>query len=218
MSKAKLGFSELTIPEKIETARTIVTDTTGNTDFPLTQSKLTAITAAVDALELAHIAAAGGDHSKIADMNAKETALDGLISLLISQIDNESEGDATKIMSTGCHIKTETKRGKTKQGVKAGKNIGEADGTATLLKGAFYRWQHCADPPPDESVINIPDPATGKLPSHNSWMDDEPTYEITTTIPNLPSGKKTWVRYAPVLRKKHGGQQAWVVLGSVKVP
>ena len=218
MSKAKLKFSELGISEKTETVRTIVTDTTGNTAFPLTQTKLPAITTAVNALELAHIAAAGGDHAKIADMNAKEKVLDGLISLLIAQIDYESEGDATKILSTGCHIKTETKRGKTKQGVKAGKNSGEAVGTATLVKGAFYRWQHCPDPPPDESVINIPDPATGRLPAHNSWIDDEPTYEITTTIPNLPSGKKMWVRYAPVLRKKHGGQQAWVVLGSVKVP
>ncbi|MHB8260546.1 MAG: hypothetical protein ACYDCN_01985 [Bacteroidia bacterium] len=218
MSKVKLGFARLTIPHKIETARTIVADTTGNTDFVLTQTKLAAITSAVNALELAHIAAAGGDHGKIADMDAKEKALDGLISLLIVQIEVESGGDATKILSTGCKIKGISGGAKQKKGVKAGKNPGDAICTATKVKGAFYRWQNCPDPMPDESVINIPDPVTGKLPAHNIWMDSEPSHSITTTVPNLPSGKKMHFRYAPILNKKHGGQQEWIFLGSVTIP
>ncbi|MHB8259109.1 MAG: hypothetical protein ACYDCN_03415 [Bacteroidia bacterium] len=218
MAKVKLGFKKLSVPHKIETARTIVTDTTGNTDFPLTQSKLPPITTAVNALELAYTAAAGGDHSKVSDMNRKARALDALMSNLISQIDTESDGDETKILSTGCNVRGASKPGKRKVGVVAGKNSGEGVCTGTKLKGAFYRWQYCPDPTPDEAVINLPDPVTGRLPAHNSWMDGDPTHEITTTIPNLPTGKKMWFRYAPVLSKKKGGQQAWIVLGSITIP
>ncbi|HEX7415137.1 MAG TPA: hypothetical protein VF411_13915, partial [Bacteroidia bacterium] len=158
------------------------------------------------------------DHSKVADMNAKEVVLDKLISLLIAQIDTESGGDATKILSTGCKVKGVNLGGKRKAGVIKGKLAGDADCTATKVKGAFYRWQNCPDPTPNEAVINIPDPATGRLPTHNVWMDSEPTHNITTTVPSLPTGKKIWFRYAPVLNKKNGGQQAWIILGYVTIP
>ena len=218
MAKVKLGFQKLTVDQKIQTGRTIVTDTTGNAAFPLTQVKLPPITTAVNALEAAHTAAAGGDHAHHSDMIAKEKVLDKLMSALIGQIDSESGGDATKILSTGCNVKGVTLAGKRQAGVVANKLSGFADCTATKVKGAFYRWQNCPDPVPDESVINIPDPATGRLPSHNNWTDSNPSKEITTTVPNLPTGKKVWFRYAPVLGKKQGGQQAWVILGSITIP
>ena len=223
MAKVKLGFSKLTVPSKIQTARTIVTDTTRNTSFPLAQVMLPPITTAVNNLEAAHTAAAGGDHSKHEDMVTKEKVLDGLISLLSDHINAESGGDATKILSTGCQVRNVKSRGKRKQGVERGTHEGEADCTATKVKGAFYRWQYCPDPPPNESpspitpVAGTP-PLTGKVADANTWTDDEPTHEITTTISGLPSGTKMWFRYAPVLSKKNGGQQAWVVLGYITIP
>ncbi|MHB8259599.1 MAG: hypothetical protein ACYDCN_11915 [Bacteroidia bacterium] len=218
MAKVKLAFSKLSVPHKIQTARTIVTDTTGNAAFPITQTKLPAITTAVNALELAHTAAAGGDHGHHADMMAKEKVLNQLMSNLISQIDTESGGDATKILSTGCNIKAVGRAGKRKAGVVAGKIGGESICTATKVKGAFYLWYNCPDPPPDESIINIPDPVTGRLPAHNSWVECDATHEIITTIPSLPTGKKMWFSVIPVLTKKKGGKQARIILGSIMIP
>jgi len=235
MKKAKINFSRLSVPKKIETARTIVTDTTGNTDFPICQALLPGISSAVNDLETKFQAAAGGDHQKKALMHAAAKVLDGLISFLEDQINVEAGGDETKIIGTGCEVRKQTKRGKRQPGVKQGKNSGEIILTAPTVKGAgSYRFQLCADPPPDETAASrtaqppIPAPAPYPLPAPvpaqpSRWTDVGVAKGATFTADEmsdapLKSGSKLWARAAAILSKKKGGQQGWVLLGSVIVP
>ncbi|MBI3500640.1 MAG: hypothetical protein HY063_02510 [Bacteroidetes bacterium] len=222
MKKAKIKFSKLSVPKKIETARTIVTDTTGNGNFPICQALLPPITNAVNDLETKFEAAAGGDHQKKALMHAAAKVLDGLISFLEDQINVEAGGDEAKIKSTGCDVRKQTKRGKRLPGIKQGKRSGEIILFALTVKGAAYRFQLCSDPPPNETTpisrtVQPPVPAPVPAPQ-NQWSDAGTTKGATFTATDLTSGSKMWGRVAVILTKKKGGQQGWVLLGAVIVP
>ena len=72
----KMGLSQMPIEKKIVNTRFMVTSMTGNANFGTPNPTLATITANVNALEAASIAAKGGGKDETANMRAKEVVLD----------------------------------------------------------------------------------------------------------------------------------------------
>jgi hypothetical protein len=105
MKKIKLGLAKMTIPEKIQKIRTIVTKMTGNTNFTTPIPSLNTVTAAINKLEISFEAALDGGRTKKAAVNLDEVALDTTITQLAAYVQDISLGDETKILSSGMEIK-----------------------------------------------------------------------------------------------------------------
>lgn len=109
MARVKLGFSRFAITVKIFKARYIVTQMTGNPNFPTlpTEIDLPVITAAIDALETAAQGAAKGGTDKTLAMHLAATALDELMVKLQDFVQVASNGDPLKIESSGMEVRKE---------------------------------------------------------------------------------------------------------------
>ncbi len=111
MSKAvvALGLSKLSVPQKIEFSRFLVTSITGNANFTTPMPALTVITANINALETAYITAKGGGKDETAAMRAKGLVLDLSLKLLGSYVEgianaNPANAEAI-ILSAGINLK-----------------------------------------------------------------------------------------------------------------
>jgi hypothetical protein len=211
MFKPKLNFKKLSIPQKIQRAREIVAKLTGNANFPNPVPALAAITAAINALEAAHEAAADGGHTLKAAMHVKEKTLNDLVVQIEDHVSNISAGDEQKILSAGMEIKNIAIRGKFSNKVSAGKNTGEVILTAageTGINPVSHEWQHCPDPLP---------PAAQKLTDNgNSWSQSEISTTASYTFTGLTPGIKMWFRHRAILTKSK--KTPWTVIGSVVAP
>ena len=111
MSKAvvALGLSKLSVPQKIEFSRFLVTSITGNANFTTPMPALTVITGNISALETAYITAKGGGKDETAAMRAKGLVLDLSLKLLGSYVEgianaNPANAEAI-ILSAGINLK-----------------------------------------------------------------------------------------------------------------
>jgi hypothetical protein len=85
MSKVKMGINGLPVPELIERAREITGSLAGNANFPTIDSR-------------------GRDKDKIAFMRVKVKALKFLLVQLAAYVQQASDGDETKILSSGFDV------------------------------------------------------------------------------------------------------------------
>jgi hypothetical protein len=104
MKKAKLDLRLKKVPELILLARHIVTSMTGNPTFTTPLPALADITAKALALESAYEVSIDGNHAKISEMHQLTTELKHLLSFLASYVNNISQGDAQKILSSGMQV------------------------------------------------------------------------------------------------------------------
>lgn len=106
MGKVKLGWSELTIPEKMIKASSVVTTMGNNTDVYATPDPpLTEITDAVSALGAAQAEAIKGGTDRTITRNARLNELTELMNTLVSYVELISEGDAEKIAKAGMDVR-----------------------------------------------------------------------------------------------------------------
>jgi hypothetical protein len=102
--KVKLGLKDLVISALISLARLIVSKMTLNPTFPAPDPALPAITTAADNLETAKALVDAKKNElavAVADQDAKETALQDLLTKEAKYVELKSDGDQVKIESAG---------------------------------------------------------------------------------------------------------------------
>ena len=108
MSLVKVGLADFTVPQKIQFARQIVIDMTGNANFTTPAPSLASITTAATALETAYNAAQTARQvakSLTSAQQVKDAALDFLLTQEANYVQNTSNGDRTKIESSGFGVR-----------------------------------------------------------------------------------------------------------------
>jgi hypothetical protein len=104
MAQVKIGTDGMPIPDKIQFARQIVIDMTGNANFPTPAPTLASIGTAATALETAYNAAQTARQvakSKTAAIETPDASLNLLLAQLANYVENTSGGDPAKIDSSG---------------------------------------------------------------------------------------------------------------------
>jgi hypothetical protein len=97
----KLGLSKLTIPEKVELGRRVVTACTGNPVFSTPIPPLSDITSVSDVLEQAYNAAQGGGVAETSYMHEREREFDVYITAFGNYVNSIAKGVETIIYSAG---------------------------------------------------------------------------------------------------------------------
>lgn len=198
MTKVKLGLRDLTVAEKVQYARQIVTDMTGNTNFTTPSPTLASVTTGAGDLETAfNTAQTARDNAKTktATQNDKETHLDLLLSQLGHYVESTSGGNETVITSSGMQLKAhgspigELAR-VTSLSATTADNEGEIDLHWDKVSNArSYEIEKCADPI-----------------SSTGWLHIGISTKSQYAALNLISGTKFWFRVAAV---GAAGQGSW---------
>jgi hypothetical protein len=107
-----LGFGRLSVAGKIEKARSIVTGMTGNAHFPTPIPALDTVTAQINELETAQLAALSGGPEDTANMHVKRQALELSLRALATYVEtvansNPAEAEAI-VLSAGLTVKVRT--------------------------------------------------------------------------------------------------------------
>lgn len=199
MSRIKLNFRGLSIPEKIARARQIITALTGNAAFPTPNPTLAAGTAAVDSLETAYAevqTARQVAKTKTSAQGEREDAVDGFMSKLAGYVESVAGENEELIRSAGMDTRaaagTSSERPSLPAALEAsgGDHEGQADLSWDTVSGArSYIIEKCADPPT----------ATG-------WAHAGVAIKTRATVAALPSGSRQWFRVAAV---GTNGQSGW---------
>ena len=198
-AKVKLLLDRKSVPEKITFTRTVVTQSTGNENLPATTTPpLASLAAAADLVEADFLAAESArqvSQAATAKLNNSEIALDGLLTQYANFVENATERDEAKILSTGLPVRApSTPIGDLSQvtdlTVSAGDDAGELDAQWDPVRGAkTYR------------IETSPDPITA-----TSWTLADIVTRSKTTLSGLTSGTKYWVRVAAI---GAAGQGPW---------
>jgi len=104
MSKIKINFRPLPVPEKIAKAKQFVTALTGNTNFPTPTPPLSGITAAISDLEGSYTTSQrlrAELKSSVTKQNADEDVLDRVVSQLTGYVESVAGDNETLIHSVG---------------------------------------------------------------------------------------------------------------------
>jgi len=104
LKKAKIAFMNLTIPQKIAKATSVVGQMTGNANFTTPDPALADVTAKVASMENVQAAADAIRTASVAQtalMHRTEEELDAMITKLGSYVTDTSAGDEAKILSSG---------------------------------------------------------------------------------------------------------------------
>jgi hypothetical protein len=193
MAKAKLGFSELSVPQKILKARLFVTLLTDNENFPNPDPTLKQIGDAATALEIAYNEAQDGGKTKIAAAKAAEQTLDNIIDLFVDYVQFVSKGNETIIRSSGLDVR----------GAKSAPQdlpmVLNLMAETTLNDGEIHlSWERISN----SKVYKIETSTDGT----SSWQYIGESTKASITLTHLPSGSKPWFRVAAVGAK---GQGTW---------
>lgn len=103
-SKVKLGLARRNDEDLLVFSRTVVTNMTGNANFPTPTPALADVTAAADAFETAIEAAAGGGVVLTEQKNVARATLLELMRQLGYYVQSASEGDKEKILTSGMDV------------------------------------------------------------------------------------------------------------------
>ena len=98
----------MSVPDKIQFARQVVIDMTGNANFTTPAPTLASVGTSATALETAYNAALTARQvakSKTQAQDAADAALDLIVSQLANYVENTSGGDPTKITSSGFSVR-----------------------------------------------------------------------------------------------------------------
>ena len=191
MSKVKIGFSGLTIPQKIERARDIVIRMTGNANFVTPNPTLAVMTLAINALETAALAASHGGTNLTAAMHVKEKDVDAKIDTLAAYVQEASGGDETKILSSGFDVrKTRTPASVPAQVIDLTGSFGDFPGQVKL---------HC-------KVVTGADGYVRQVSydGGNTWSPSVNSSKTRMVVDGLSSGSNYWFRVAAFNRKGDG--------------
>ena len=110
MAQVKLNLQALTIPEKVQKMRQIVTAMTGNANFPTPDPTLVALSDGADALEAAYnVAQAARETAKQKTdlQDAANAAANTLLTAEGNYVQSKSGGDLVKIQSAGMDVRAE---------------------------------------------------------------------------------------------------------------
>ncbi len=200
MGKARLGTRNLSIPQKIQQYRQIVTKMTGNPTFPKPEPTLAVVTAATDKLETDFNKAQG--ERKTAEIgtnlqNASETALDGLGSALAGHVDSIAKGDDAKILSAGMSPSAAaTPVGPLPAPANFSASSGDKEGEVDL------HW----NPVHGAASYSIYKSTTGNVANAGDWTPAGSGTKSKTTIAGFTSGARVWFRVAAL---GSAGQGPW---------
>jgi len=194
MTKVKIGFSGLTVPEQIERARHIHGEMTGNANFTTPVPALTVVDAAVTALENAYNDSRSRDKNKVAAMYLRRKELLVIIGQEAAYVQEASGGDAEKIRSSGF----DTAKPRTPRPVIAGEvsNLRLSDGSN---HGRIrVDWDKA-----DDAVMYVV-----RASLNADFTDDLDPKGITTKttkeIGNFDPGVKVWVKVIALGREEFG--------------
>jgi hypothetical protein len=156
---AVLGLSKLTVPQKIEHARFIVTSMTGNANFPTPSPALMVITANANALEAAFITAKGGGKDETALMHAKEQVLELSLKTLCSYVEGIANGNLSTaesvVLSSGFSTKKVPSPRANGFRITPGKNPGEIAIKTDSESRAVFTFEMTLTPEDDDSWEEI---------------------------------------------------------------
>jgi len=100
-----MGYDGLSVSDQVERSRDIKTKMTGNTNYTDPNPTLVAFGAATDALETAYNESRNRDKVKIATMRLRRAELLALVVTLAGYVQEASEGDGEKILSSGFYVR-----------------------------------------------------------------------------------------------------------------
>jgi Fibronectin type III domain len=198
MAQIKLNFSRLSIPEKIARARQIVTAMTGNAHFTAPQPPLTSITTAANELDQAASdvqAARQEAKTKTTIQNAKEDALDKLISQEGGYVTAVAGGDEAIIQSASMDVRAAPGASAIPAQPQAlSATAGDRDGQMDLswdpvVSATSYVLETSLDPP-----------------TATSWKHLGVSTKSSFTVTDLVSGSRVWFRVSAV---NAAGQSGW---------
>lgn len=181
-----LDLKNLTGPDKIQFLRDIVTQMTGNANYPTPSPALATITAKANALEAALGAQAIAQQaakSATTSLETAEKAADTAVNSLSNYVWETSGGDEAKIQSAGMSLrapKTPTTSLPAPQNlsVTVGDSDGELDGSWDRVnKAKNYEVQVSDDPP-----------------TSSTWRAGDIVSASKVTLTGLTSGAKQWLR------------------------
>lgn len=208
--KVALNLKDLSVPEKIEKGRTIVTEMTGNPNFggsagPI-KPPLAEITTAVDELEDAHVAAQTGGEAETSVQHEKETVLDNKLTQLghyVEDVANNNPATAKSVVqSAGMDVKKEGEPVgdlPAPENFKAdyGSNDGETELDCDPVKGAlWYIW--IASPHGEDNWFMLGDFESVSSASKFTWTDLNPGAEYDFKVAaGGASGRGSWSAAIP---------------------
>jgi hypothetical protein len=106
MAIAVLKLSGKPIPYVSEKVHDVITELTGNADFPTPNPTLVAVTAQVDAMDAAFQDAIQGGKDKKALQKLEHKKMLDIMGSLMAYVQNTSLGDEAKILSSGFEVKS----------------------------------------------------------------------------------------------------------------
>jgi hypothetical protein len=195
MAKVVMGFSGLSVPDQVERGRDIKSKITGNANFTTPNPTMVVFGLAIDALETAYNESRNRDRVKIATMKLRRIEFLALVVTLAGYVQETSEGDGEKILSTGFFVK----RGRTPKSDTAGTvyDLRLEDGSVTGKVKASWAAA-------DDAVIYIirssptADFATSELKGFTTKTHKE--------LSGFMEGSTVWVQVTPIGRENAGTQ------------
>ncbi|MBI2272112.1 MAG: fibronectin type III domain-containing protein [Bacteroidetes bacterium] len=151
MKKVVLKLKERSVPNKIDFARSVVLQMTGNPNFTTPNPALASITTAANDVDAAYVKALNGGPQDTADMRNKEAVLDQLLmaeGYYVEIIANEIPATAeATILSAGMSVKQTGSINISMLSV----TQGSVPGSVKLRRkaegrGVVYKWQMSDDP------------------------------------------------------------------------
>ncbi len=183
MSNVKIAFKQLTVPDKIQKANTIVQAMDGNEHFPSPIPSLTEVKECIQKVEDAYTEAYYGGKDRRGKVAYRVDELDTQIVALGGYVQAVSKGDELIILSSGFEVKDlpSASRPVDKPDapiVKPGRKPGEV----------YLRWKkvHGAT----TYIMNV---------SHDngeSWQDAGISSRLSNFVSGLPAGSRPLVRIA----------------------
>lgn len=193
MAQVKLGFRALTIPQKIQVSKSIVTLMTANANYVTPNPTLLVVTTAITNLEKAFEAAHDGGKAKTAFMRTQEKALISVIAQLAAYVQVASVGDSNIILSSGMQVKTSrTIPQPLPQPVSVKVTTSSSEGQVTL------KWK-----PISTAAAYV---VQQSLDGNTNWADSGNSTKSNITVTGLVSGSKASFRVAAIGPK---GQSPW---------
>lgn len=198
MAKVKLSLKDLTIPQKIQFMRQIVTSMAGNANFATPSPTLITVTAKADDLETTYNdaqAARLAAQQKTNLQNDSVQTADATLTQLAAYVENITAGDTAEIQSAGMDVRSAgTPVGSLPAPTGLTASAGDIDGEIDLhwdsIRGtSSYVVQKSSDPI-----------------TSTSWQPVSVVTKSKTTAAGLTSGSKYWFRIAAV---GTAGQGPW---------
>ena len=197
----KLGWKRLKPAQQVVKANEVITNLTGNPDFPTPIPTLATVQTAADELDAA-LLALDGSHEKTAVKNQKVERLSDLMTALVGYVQSASAGDEVKILSTGMGVRNAATRvGLLGPVDKLTAKLGQMPGAINLSWGGIKKTK-----------LYIVSMSTD--PSTDVWEMKTESSKSKVTVDGLASGRTVYFRIACV---STAGIGPWSEVISIKV-